>query len=407
MAESLSLAQARRIALAAQGFGEARLGAQGRRVDRRHAHRVLERVHVVQIDSINVAVRSQEMPLFARLGPHPRDLWPRLAAAGEVFEAWCHEASLLPVEAWPLLAWRRHHDGPMWGGTRAVAEERPAYVAAVLGEVRDRGPLRAGDLSEPGTRPAGMWGRSEGKKALEYLFATGQVAAWRDPGTFTRWYDLVERVLPADVLAAPAPAEADAQRALLDRAGRALGIATERDLADYHRLNLPRARPLIAELVEDGRLVPVAVRGWDRPTYLHAEARRPHRLRARALLTPFDSLVWERARAEELFGFRYRIEIYVRPEQRVHGYYVLPFLLGDRLVARVDLKSDRPTSTLRVKAAYGEPGSDAGPVAEALAAELHLMAGWLGLERVGVEPRGDLAGALAAEVPGARAGGGA
>lgn len=392
--ETLSRAQARRVALAAQGFTEPRLGLRGRRVDRRHVHRVLDRVDVVQVDSVNVCVRTQEMPLFSRLGPHPRDLWHRMAAAREVFEYWCHEASLLPVDHWPLVQWRMA-DGPMWGSTREVAERRPDYVEAVFEEVRDRGPLTAGQLSDPGSRQAGMWERSDGKKALEYLFSVGRVTARRDPSTFARLYDTVERAIPAEVRARPVPSPDDARRELLDRAARACGVATERCLADYHRLHLPSVRPLIAELVEEGRLVPVRVDGWDRPTYLHADARLPRRVRARALLSPFDSLVWERRRLEELFGFWYRIEIYVPPGDRVHGYYVMPFLLGDRLVARVDLKADRAASTLRVQSAFREARTDEGEVADALAEELAVMAGWLGLERVVVVDRGDLAPALA------------
>lgn len=398
-AETLSLAQARRMALGAQGFGDERLGAHGRRVDRRHVHRVLDRVDLVQIDSVNVVVRSQEMPLFARLGPHPRDLWPRLAAGAEVFEYWCHEASLLPVGHWPLIQWRMEqaHDD-MWGGMRSIARTRPGYVEAVYDEVRDRGPLTAGQLSEPGLRREGMWGRTDGKNALEYLFWIGRLTARRNPTTFARRYDTVERAIPAAVRAMAVPSRGDAQRALLERAARAHGIATDRCLADYHRLNLPASRPLIAELVEEGRLVPVVVTGWDRPTYRHVDAVLPRWVRARALLSPFDSVVWERRRTEELFGFRYRIEIYVRREERVHGYYVMPFLLGDRLVARVDLKADRTDAALRVKAAFGEPGTDEGEVAAALAAELHLMAGWLGLDRLTVDPLGDLAPALGAVV---------
>ncbi len=393
--ESISLAQARRIALVAQGFTEPRLGADGRRVDRRHLHRVLDRVDVVQIDSVNVLVRTQEMPLFARLGPHPRDLWTRAAADGEVFEAWCHEASLLPVDHWPLLAWKREEDvAHMWANTRSVALERPEYLAEVEAQVQEQGPLRAGDLDDQGVRPEGMWGRSEGKRALEYLFSIGRLVARRDPITFTRIYDTVERSIPAEVRARPTPDVHDARKELLERAARAHGIGTDRCLADYHRLNLPAARPLLAELVEEGRLLPVEVRGWDRPTFLHPDTHLPRWVRARALLSPFDSLVWERRRTEELFGFRYRIEIYVRPEDRLHGYYVLPFLLGDRLVARVDLKSDRAASTLRVKAAFGEAGIDEGEVAAALAEELRMMAGWLELDRVGVDPKGDLAPAL-------------
>lgn len=393
--ESISLAQARRIALAAQGFTEARLGADGRTVDRRHLHRVLDRVDVVQIDSVNVLVRTQEMPLFARLGPHPRDLWTRAAADGEVFEAWCHEASLLPVDHWPLLAWKREEDtAHMWSNTRSIAHERPGYLDDVEAQVRDGGPLRAGDLEDPGIRKAGMWERSPGKRALEYLFSIGRLVARRDPTTFTRIYDTVERSIPAEVRSRPTPEPHVARKELLERAARAHGVGTDRCLADYHRLILPKARPLLAELVEEGRLLPIEVRGWDRPTFLHPDAHLPRWIRGRALLSPFDSLVWERRRTEELFGFRYRIEIYVRPENRVHGYYVLPFLLGDRLVARVDLKSDRAASTLRVKAAYAEPGVDQPEVAAALAEELRMMAGWLELDEVGVDPKGDLAPAL-------------
>jgi uncharacterized protein len=395
--ETLSKAQARRIALAAQGFTDPRIGLQGRRVDRRHVHRVLDRVDLVQIDSINVCVRSQEMPLFSRLGPHPRDLWHRMGQAHEVFEYWAHEASLLPVDHWPLLRWSME-TGRMWGGSRSIAATRPDYVEAVFDEVVARGPITAGQLSDPGTKKAGMWERSDGKRALEYLFGIGRITGRRDPNTFARLYDTVERSIPAEVLARPVLSEADGRRALVERAARANGIATERCLTDYHRLNGPKTRPHIAELVEEGRLIPVRVEGWDRPTYLHVDATLPRWVRARALLTPFDSLVWERRRLEELFDFFYRIEIYVKPEDRVHGYYVMPFLLGDRLVARVDLKADRPGRTLRVQSAFREAGTVEVDVAEALAAELALMAGWLGLEQVAVVPRGDLAPALRAAV---------
>jgi uncharacterized protein YcaQ len=322
-----------------------------------------------------------------------------MGQAHEVFEYWCHEASLLPVDHWPLLRWVMDR-GMMWTGTKDVHTRRPEYVEAVFEEVRDRGPLTAGQLSDPGTRVEGMWGRSDGKKALEYLFGVGRVTARRHPTTFARMYDTVERAIPADVLARPPVPEHVARRQLLERAARAHGIATDRCLADYHRLNLPASRPLIAELVEEGRLVPVRVEGWDRTTYLHVDAVLPRTVRARALLTPFDSLVWERRRVEELFDFRYRIEIYVPPEKRVHGYYVMPFLLGDRLVARVDLKADRAVGVLRVQSAFREPGTLEGAVAEALAAELGVMATWLGLERVAVERRGDLAPALRAAVAG-------
>jgi uncharacterized protein YcaQ len=393
--ESLSRAQARRIALAAQGFTESRVGLQGKRVDRRHVHRVLDRVDLVQIDSVNVCVRSQEMPLFSRLGPHPRDLWHRMGQAHEVFEYWAHEASLLPVDHWPLLRWSME-TGRMWSGPRELAKRRPHYIEAVFEEVEARGPLTAGQLSDPGTKQKGMWARSDGKTALEYLFGLGRITGRRDPNTFARIYDTIERSIPAEVLARPALSEADARRELVDRAARANGISTERCLTDYHRLNGPRTRPHIAELVEAGRLIPVEVEGWPRTTYLHVDATLPRWVRARALLTPFDSLIWERRRLEELFDLRYRIEIYVPPEKRVHGYYVMPFLLGDRLVARVDLKADRAARTLRVQSAFREPGTVEADVADALAAELAVMAGWLGLEQVAVAPRGDLAPALRA-----------
>ncbi len=398
--ESLSLAQARRIALAAQGFGGSRLGAEGGRVDRRHLHRVLDQVDVVQIDSVNVLVRTQEMPLFARLGPHPRDLWTRALRSGEVFEAWCHEASLLPVDHWPLLAWKREEDAAqMWASTRAIATERPEYLDDVEAQVRDRG-AAAGRRARRPRRPQG---RHVG--ALRRQAGARVPVLDRSPGGDPRPVDLHPPLRPARAgrcrprsCARPAPSAHDARKELLERAARACGVATDRCLADYHRLNLPASRPLLDELVEEGRLVPVEVRGWDRPTYLHPDARLPRWVRARALLSPFDSLVWERRRTEELFGFRYRIEIYVRPEERVHGYYVLPFLLGDRLVARVDLKADRAAATLRVQAAYGEDGHDEAEVADALADELRLLGGWLGLEQVVVARRGDLAPALRSAV---------
>ncbi len=397
--EELSASQARRIALGAQGLGDPRPGG---RVDRRHARRVLARVGLLQIDSVNVLVRSQELPLFARLGAHPRDLVPRMAADGELVECWCHEASLVPADLWPLLGWRRRAaDRDLWEGTARIAREQPGYVQAVLDEVRERGPLTAGDLSDPGPKVEGMWGRSPGKRALEWLFGTGQVAAVRRSSDFARLYDLTERVLPAAILALPEPDEEEAQRELLRLAARSLGVATARELCDYHRLNVPRARPRIAELVEEGLLLPVTVRGWDVPALMHPDAALPRWVRARALLSPFDSLVWERDRTERIFGFRYRIGIYTPAHLREHGYYVLPFLLGDALVARVDLKADRAAGVLRVQSAHAQPGQATPEVAAELAAELEAMARWLGLGAVAVAPEGDLAPALAA-APGHR-----
>jgi uncharacterized protein YcaQ len=291
-----------------------------------------------------------------------------------------------PIEAfWPSMA-------------RQMTAELKVYIESVYDEVRDRGPLTAGDLSDPGPKGEGMWNWNRGKRALEYLFWSGRISARRRTRDFARLYDLTERLIPAEVLAAPAVSEADSRRALLERAARSLGVGTLRDLADYHRMNIPKCRPHVAELVEDGRLVPVTVQGWKEPAYLHPDAYLPRWVRARALLSPFDSLVWERSRAERLFGFFYRIEIYVPAPKRVHGYYVLPFLLGDRLVGRVDLKSDRQTGRLLVQASHIEPWAHPHEVVEQLADELALMAGWLGLDGVTVVPRGELAVPLEAAV---------
>ena len=389
----LSAGQARRIALAAQGLAGARPAG---RVDRRHVRRVLDRVGLIQIDSVNVLVRSQELPLFARLGPHPRDLLPRMAADVEVIEYWCHEASLLPIATWPLMRWRMRTPDGVWKGVYAIGREAPGLVEEVRAFVAEHGPLTVGDLPEQGRRSSSMWGWSQGKRALEYLFWSGAVTARRRPADFARVYELTERVVPPAVLALPAPEEDEAKRELLLIAARSLGVATLQDLCDYHRINVPRARPLVAELAEEGRLIPVTVEGWDRPAYLQPDAAIPRAARARALLSPFDSLVWFRPRTERLFGFRYRLEIYVPARKRVHGYYVLPFLLGDRLVARVDLKADRAAGALLVQAAHAEPGAGTPETAGALAAELALMAGWLGLGTVRVARRGDLAPVLAA-----------
>jgi uncharacterized protein YcaQ len=372
--------------------------------------RAIRRLALLQIDSVNVLARAHYLPLFARLGPYDRSLLDRLAChdgmvAGRsrrpLFEYWAHEASLLPVELQPLLRWRmaRAEAGEgVWSGIARLARERPELVRRVLDEVRDRGPIGVSDLSEAGERRGGWWGWNHGKTALEWLFWTGRVTAAGRRGGFERLYDLPERVLPDSVLAEPTPLPADAQRELLRRSAMALGIAAESDLRDYFRLPVQDARARLAELVEAGELVPVAVEGWRQPAYRVAGMAVPRRAEAAALLAPFDPVVWERARTERLFGFHYRIEIYTPAERRRFGYYVLPFLLGDRLVARVDLKADRATGRLLVRSAHGEPGIDAGAVAEALAAELARMSAWLGLDRVVVESAGDLAPPLAQAV---------
>jgi uncharacterized protein YcaQ len=394
--ERLSAAEARRVALAAQGFAEPPLG---RDVDARALRsRVLDRVGIIQIDSVNVLQRAHYLPAFSRLGTYDINLLDKVShyAPRRLFEYWGHEASLIPVELHPHLRWRmkRAHDDA-WGGMRRIARDRPDLVAAVLDDLRARGPLTAAQLAhhdEPRAPKGPWWDWSDVKRALEYLFWSGEVTSARRV-RFERRYDVPERVLPAAVLATPTPPVEEAQRELLRVAARALGVATEPDLRDYFRLPAAESKARVAELVEAGDLLPVAVEGWNAPAYLSRGARVPRRVDARALVGPFDSLIWERPRVERVFGFRYRIEIYVPKEKRVHGYYVLPFVLGDRLVARVDLKSDRGACALLVQAAHAEPGAPP-ETAEALAAELRRMAGWLGLDDVVVVGAGDLAPSL-------------
>jgi uncharacterized protein YcaQ len=401
-AVALTADQARRIALGAQGFAEPRpRGA----VDRRHGRRVLERVGLLQIDSVNVVCRSQELPLLARLGLHRRDLVPSLTAAGDLFEYWAHEASHLPAAVHPLLRWRMADAAAgrgTWGGVAGIAREQPGLVEAVLAQVAERGPITTSMLEGGGERTAGMWGWSPGKHALEYLFWSGRITARRGPN-FERWYDLPERMLPEAALDPPTPRPADAKKELLVLGARSHGVGTARDLADYFRLNVPESRALLAELVDEGRLVPAEVRGWRERAYLHPEARRPNSPRGRALLSPFDSLVWERDRTERIWGFRYRLEIYTPAAKRVHGYYVLPFLLDGQLVARVDLKADRRAGTLLVRGAFAEDWLREDPAALAraadeLAGELGVLARFLGLDGVEVVPHGDLAPALTSSV---------
>jgi uncharacterized protein YcaQ len=396
--ERLSPAQARRIALAAQGFAEQRPSG---RVDARQVRRVLDRIAVVQLDSVNVFCRSHYLPVFARLGPYPRAVLDRLSAhttgpvRRELFEYWAHEASLIPLALHPYLRWRMARaDLDSWGRMIRLARDFPELIERVHELVRARGPVRAVDTGIAPTtrRPGQMWNWHEGKVALEYLFWAGRVTAARRVN-FERWYDLPERVLPAGITGAPTPTVADAQRQLIRIAARAHGVATEPDLGDYFRIPRAESKLRVAELVSAGELVPVTVDGWLAPAYRWPQARQPRQVRARALLSPFDSLIWFRDRTQRLFDFRYRVEIYTPAAQRVYGYYVLPFLLGDRLVARVDLKSDRQREVLRVQGAYAEDG--AGPdVAVELAEELRLTAEWLGLVGVDVAERGDLAGAL-------------
>ncbi len=383
MREQISAAEARRIALAAQGFG-AKLPE---RVTARHLDRTLDTLALHQIDSVNVLSRAHYLPAFSRLGDYDRDLFDRAAwgpkRARKRFEYWAHEASLLPLDLHPLLRWRmaeadRGERG--WTNLKRFATERRGEAMALLDRIRGEGPLAASDFD--GSRGSGgWWGWSDIKATLEWLFWAGHVTTATRRSSFERVYDLPERVVPPAILDLPTPDAATAQRALVERSARAMGVATAVDLRDYFRLSLEATRVAIEALVEQGVLLPVAVKGWSKPAWLHHDAKVPRRVKGAALLAPFDPLIWERARAERIFGFRYRIEIYVPAEKRVHGYYVLPLLLDDRIVARVDLKADRQSGRLLVQSRHFEPGAP-GDVGDRLVAELRRMADWLGLGEI-------------------------
>jgi uncharacterized protein YcaQ len=394
MKDKISLAMARRVALGAQGFTDPRPNGTP---DRRHLARVLSRTGLLQIDSVSAVVRAHYMPLYSRLGPYPLALLDNAAITRKraVFEYWAHEASFLPVETWPLLRWRmqRAEQGDeMYLGLAKWGRERKEMIDEIYKEVVERGPIAASDI-EGHKGNGGWWGWSEAKHAFEWLFWAGRITTAYRRG-FERYYDLPERVLPQAVLDLPVPSVEDAHRELLRISARAHGIATYGDLRDYFRLAPGDTKDRIEELVETGELLPVKVEGWDKTAYLHKDARIPRRIEARALLAPFDPVVFERTRTEKLFGFRYRIEIYTPAEKRQYGYYVLPFLLGDRIVARVDLRADRPASVLRVHAAYSEAGVPPETAAQ-LFDELKQMQAWLGLEAIEVTPAGDLGPALA------------
>ena len=382
--ESLSLPEARRVALAAQGFGRRR---PERGVLKADVVRTVRALGLLQIDSVNVLVRSHYLPLFSRLGAYAMPLLDEAAYGGrrrQVFEYWGHEASLLPVACQPLLRWRmqraKNGDGT-WGNVARFGRDRAGFCAEVLAEIRDRGPLGVSEIGAGDRRKGSWWGWSEGKIALEWLFWTGQITT-HSRRRFERVYDLTERVLPQAVVDAPTPAVEDAHRELMRIASVAMGVATERDLRDYFRLGPADAKARVAELVESRDLVPVQVEGWKGPSYMAAGTRVPARIEARALLSPFDSLVWFRDRLQRLFDFHYRLEIYTPAHKRVHGYYVLPFLLNEQLVARVDLKSDREAGKLRVIATHYEPDADRRAADAGLREELDLLAHWLGLHVV-------------------------
>jgi uncharacterized protein YcaQ len=392
----LSARQARRIALAAQGLAARRPPGP---VSRRDLRKLADRLGAIQIDSVNVLARAHYLPAFSRLGSYSQthledEAWGKRPS---LFEYWGHAASLMPLALQPLLRWRMTRTRGMrdgdWG---KFARERHDYIGQVLAEVERRGPVTGGDFAD-GPRKSGWWNWSHGKHALEWLFAAGLIATKTRRG-FERVYDLIDRVIPRSVLEQPTPAEPDAHRALLKIAARALGVATEGDLRDYFRMPVAETRACLADLVGSGELQLIEVEGWRQRAYLAADARAPRTLAASALLSPFDNLIWRRERTERLFGARIRLEIYTPAHKREHGYYVLPFLLGESIAARVDLKADRKGRRLLVQAAHLEPGADRAAVAPSLAAELARLATWLDMGEVAVAKKGSLAAALAREL---------
>jgi uncharacterized protein len=393
--QTLSIAEARRIALAAQQFVPAAAAPRSAR----SLSDVVRRLGALQIDSVNVLVRSHYLPIFSRRGAYATELLERAAYADDrsLFEYWGHEASLLPTELYPLMRWRmeraRAGEGT-WGRLKRYANEHKPLVDAVLAQIRERGALAAGDLTDGGRSSGSWWGWSQGKEILEWLFWTGEVTTARRRN-FERLYDLTERVLPAQVREAPVPTKEEAQRSLMAIAGKALGVATLRDLRDYFRLPTADASHRLNELVDEGVLQPVSVEGWKQAGYLHSAVKRPRSAEASALLSPFDSLIWERQRTQRLFDFHFRLEIYTPIHKRQHGYYVLPFLHGERLVGRVDLKSDRKRCKLQVRGGSAEEGVRIEKIIEPLARQLQELAAWLKLEGYEVTSRrGELMRAL-------------
>ena len=408
MPVTLSLPEARRLAVAAQGFGP-----RPEAPSVQHLRELAARVHAFQIDSVNVLVRAHYVPAFARLGPYPMEALDTLAyRERELFEYWGHAACLLPVALYPLLRYRMRADQ----AREYMRSERGAYMARVYAEVAERGPITAAELSDPGTRSGSWWNWGRGKTALEYLYDAGLVAI-ADRRGFQRRYDLAERVIPRAALDAPVPPHQEAMKRLICLGAQAYGVGTFGDVTRYFntdgwrdrlpagprwgrpegqegRRDPPIARRLLAELVEEGRLLPAQVEGWKELAYLHPGASAPPAVHARAIVTPFDSLVWERSRIDRLFGMKYTIGLYTPPAKRVYGYYVCPFLLDDTLVARCDLKADRQRGVLMVQSAFLEPGQDAGRVAPELAGELQELQKWLQLDRIEAAERGDLAASL-------------
>ena len=392
---TLSNDAARKIALGAQGFAAANPGG---RIDVRHFRRVMRQLGLIQLDSVNVCVRTHYMPFYSRLGAYDMghlDAW--LNQSGENFEYWAHAAAVLPVDRYPLWRWKMQTMKP-WRRAQELLDAHPGLVDNVLQQVADHGPLTVRDLDVPDHTNEAWWGYGPGKVALEVLFANGHVTALRT-GNFTRLYDLPQRTIPSDFLRDDVAYDKDAAyKELLVEATRHQGIGTVSDIADYFRLLASTAAPILARLAREGRIEEVTVDGWNGPVYLDLDAVRPRRIVGSALLSPFDPVMWNRERAERMFGFEYRIEIYVPEDQRVFGYYVLPFMLDGDIVGRVDLKADRKAGRLLVRSAFIEDGRDAQAVTAALASELHRFGGWLGMEDIVVERRGNIAHGLAYSV---------
>ena len=377
--DELTIVEARSLALAAQGFDKPRSKSKSSTAD---AVEVIKKLGVIQIDSVNVLVRSQELPLFARLGDHDRNAINKATAQSKIFEYWGHEAAILPVEIQPLFRWKMNaaRTGKIkhWGLTSFYADNK-AFVKRILKHVEANGPVTARELSTRTTKKSSWWDWDEAKTALEYLFLTGQLMSCGRGSDFARIYDITERVLPSKILDTPTPTENEARKQLLVRAAKAQGVATLTDLADYYRQKTAVIKPLVNELVEQGDLREVTVDTWVEKAFVHRSAKPPKKLYATALLSPFDSLVWCRPRNERLFDFHYRIEIYTPKEKRKFGYYVLPFMMNGELVGRVDLKADRSNAKLLVQSVHTEKGIKRASINGALTDELRALANWLDL----------------------------
>jgi uncharacterized protein YcaQ len=406
MVAELSSAEARRLALRSLGFGQKKPAKAGVT----HVRATAKRLSAIQIDSVNVLARAHYMPVFSRYGPYPTTALDELVhTKRELFEYWGHAACFLPIEMYPSMRWRMEGQLEGWGG---LGKQQLAFIEAVYAEVAERGPMSAGQISIGGKGTGNWWGWSDGKRAIEYLFRQGRVAI-AGRRSFERLYDIPERVFTPAVLKAKPLPERDGKKDLLVRAARAMGVGTARDVAMYFHVDMwwDRARGdgtrrpsdtkvLFDELVEDGRLERVKVDGWKQPGYVVPGVKVPRTMDARAIVSPFDPVMWERKWTKAVFGFEYQIEIYVPAPKRIYGYYVLPFVLGDSFAGRVDLKADRKASTLLVHAAYIEAGRDAKVVAPALADELLSMVAWLQLDAIKVGAKGDLAKPLAAAIKG-------